>query len=75
MIWLMYKLFVHGIYKLKRGDSRTRGTTLGAMGSILAILVYSLTDFNLHIPANALLFTVLCALVAAPLPDTRQAVT
>jgi hypothetical protein len=36
------------------------------MAGIFAILCHSFIDFNLHIPANALFFTVLCALVAAP---------
>jgi len=39
-----------------------------AMSGITAILVHSIGDFNLHIPANALLFTVLTAVVVAPLP-------
>ena len=33
-----------------------RAVTLGCIGSILAMLVHSLIDFNLHIPANALIF-------------------
>lgn len=45
-----------------------RGITIGAMTGITAILVHSISDFNLHIPANAILFTVLAALIAAPLP-------
>jgi O-antigen ligase len=32
--------------------------TLGCIGSILAILLHSITDFNLQIPANALIFAV-----------------
>jgi O-antigen ligase len=35
---------------------------LGCIGSITAILVHSLADFNLYIPANALVFTVILAL-------------
>jgi len=29
---------------------------LGCMGSVLALLIHSVTDFNLQIPANALIF-------------------
>lgn len=36
--------------------SYRRAVTLGCIGSTLAILVHSLIDFNLHIPANALIF-------------------
>ncbi|MGH9405971.1 MAG: O-antigen ligase family protein [Terriglobia bacterium] len=32
--------------------------TLGCMGSTLAILIHSVADFNLHIPANALVFAI-----------------
>lgn len=32
--------------------------TLGCIGATLAILCHSVTDFNLHIPANALVFAV-----------------
>ncbi|MBZ5513991.1 MAG: O-antigen ligase family protein [Acidobacteriia bacterium] len=41
-------------------DPRTyrRAVTLGCIGSTLAILLHSVTDFNLQIPANALVFAV-----------------
>jgi O-antigen ligase len=39
--------------------SYRRAVTLGCIGSTLAILLHSLTDFNLQIPANALLFAVI----------------
>lgn len=32
--------------------------TLGCIGSVLALLIHSVVDFNLHIPANALTFAV-----------------
>ncbi|MFC1644112.1 O-antigen ligase family protein [Candidatus Omnitrophota bacterium] len=35
---------------------------LGALTSILTILFHSISDFNLHIPANALYFTVILSL-------------
>ena len=34
----------------------------GSLGGVLAILLHSAVDFNLHVPANALLFFVLCGL-------------
>lgn len=68
-IWLVCSLFIHGFKKIKYADRQIRGVTLGAMGGIVAILVYSISDFNLHIPANALLFTILTAIVAAPVSD------
>lgn len=36
---------------------------LGALCAVLSILFHSLSDFNLHIPANALYFTVMLAIV------------
>ena len=41
-------------------DSRRyrRSVTLGCIGSVAALLVHSVTDFNLQIPANALIFAV-----------------
>jgi O-antigen ligase len=39
-----------------------KAVSLGCIGSIAAILVHSLADFNLYIPANALVFTIILAL-------------
>jgi len=39
-----------------------KAASLGCIGSISAILIHSLADFNLYIPANALIFTVILAL-------------
>jgi len=70
IIWMGLALYRKGFKKLKNPSRLVRGITLGAMSGITAILVHSVGDFNLHIPANALLFTVLAAIVAAPLPVT-----
>ena len=46
--------------------SRSEKTVaLGCFGSLLAISLHSLTDFNLHIPANALVFFVVLGLAQA----------
>jgi len=43
-----------------RDHRRYRGAILlGCIGSTLGLLIHSLTDFNLHIPANALIFAVI----------------
>lgn len=44
------------------GDRFGRATALGCVGSLAAILLHSFTDFNLYIPANALLFSVILGL-------------
>jgi O-antigen ligase len=68
VVWMIIALYRKGFQKLKHPSRLIRGTTLGAMSAIAAILVHSVVDFNLHIPSNAVLFTVLTALVVAPLP-------
>jgi len=68
MVWMIIALFRKGFKKLRNSSRLVRGTTLGAMAGITAILVHSISDFNLHIPANAILFTILGALAVAPLP-------
>ncbi len=40
-------------------SSRTRALALGTLAGIIALLVHGFADFNLHIPANALVFSVL----------------
>jgi O-antigen ligase len=42
-----------------------RAMALGCLGSIAAILLHSLTDFNLYIPANALVFSSILGLAAS----------
>ncbi len=66
--WMIIALYRKGFRKMQNPSRLVRGITIGAMTGITAILVHSISDFNLHIPANALLFTVLAALIAAPLP-------
>jgi len=69
MIWMMIALFVKGFKKLNHPSRLIRGVTIGAMSGITAILVHSIFDFNLHIPSNAILFTVLAAIVVSPIPE------
>jgi O-antigen ligase len=50
-----------------------RAMALGCLGSIAAILLHSLADFNLYIPANALVFSLILGL-AASLSDVNSTV-
>jgi len=72
IIWMIIALYIKGFKKLKHPSRLVRGITLGALAGITAILVHSIADFNLHIPANALLFTVLTAIVVSPIPATSE---
>jgi len=69
IIWMIVALFRKGFKKLKNPSRLVRGVTLGAMAGITAILIHSIPDFNLHIPANAILFTILGAIIVSPIPD------
>ena len=61
-------------YFPKANESIDRTLCLGCTGSITAMLVHSLADFNLHIPANALAFAIILALAwsAAHGQNTRS---
>ena len=59
---------------LRPAKSESHYLALACSGSILALLVHSLADFNLQISANALLFSVILGLacaVATPQPRWR----
>jgi O-antigen ligase len=68
LLFIGFTLYRNGFEKLRNPSRLVRGTTLGALAGITALLCHSLIDFNLHIPANALLFTVLAAIALAPSP-------
>ena len=52
---------------LKVPSVEQRGTLLACIGAILSILVHSLTDFNLQIPSNAMLFFTFVGIASASL--------
>ena len=72
MIWLCIVVYQSGFNKLAHPSRLVRGSTIGALSGISAILFYSIFDFNLHIPANAILFTVLAAIVVSPVPRAER---
>ena len=47
------------------GPPERRGILLACIGAIFSILVHSLTDFNLQIPSNAMLFFTFVGIAAA----------
>ena len=48
------------------GASNAAALNLGALAGVGCLLAHSALDFNLHIPANAMLLTFVCALLANP---------
>jgi len=66
--WMIIAFYRKGFEKLNNPSRLVRGTTIGAMSGVTAILIHGIFDFNLYVPANALLFTVLAAIVVLPVP-------
>lgn len=50
-------------------ESAERPLALGAFGGIVALLLHSMADFNLHIPANGLVFALLLGLGCSTASD------
>jgi O-antigen ligase len=64
-LWFLLTLFHSALSKLGNQPADTNtAVTLAAVLGIGGILVHSLVDFNLQIPANAALFYVLCVVAA-----------
>jgi putative inorganic carbon (hco3(-)) transporter len=56
-------ILARAVSSYKKAENRfDAAVCLGCIGSVTAILVHSFADFNLYIPANALIFTVTLAL-------------
>ena len=67
MVWFLVILYRHAVGKITNWMSDVSGAvTLACLLGITGILVHSLLDFNLQVPANAALYYVLCTLAAAP---------
>ena len=64
-------VFREGWRNLQKPQSPgSRGIVLAAMVSVSGIVIHSASDFNLHVPANAAIFFVMCTLAAIPLLQT-----
>ena len=63
LLWLLFIFFREGFRKINGPSRQTMGISLGCMAAVVAILIHSFSDFNLHIPANIVLFTVLTSMV------------
>ena len=59
----LYCFFRIGFKHFHSPSRQERGFTLAAMAGVLAILIHSLSDANLNIPANAFVFIVLAGII------------
>src|SRR5207249_11827847 len=58
--------------RLRHGrDPFRKSIAVGAAGAVAALAVHSLFDFNLRLPANALVFVSLLGLAASPREPSR----
>jgi hypothetical protein len=72
-VWFVVTVYARAFKKIKNWPSEVSGAvTLACLLGLSGILVHSAVDFNLQIPANAVLFYVLCT-VAASEPFTKPA--
>jgi O-antigen ligase len=66
-------LFWRGVANARAAPSRaSRAIYAGALAACSGLLVHSLVDFNIHVPSNALLFTLLATLACAPPTNSKR---
>jgi O-antigen ligase len=72
--WFLAMVFRRATTKLASWTETSTGAlTVAALLGCVGILVHSVLDFNLQIPANAALFYALCAIAAAePLQESQR---
>jgi O-antigen ligase len=71
-IWFLFLVYRRGFKNARRWYREPRAAlNLAALAAITGLLVHSFSDFNLHIPANAALFFVMCGLVFSG-PDDQE---
>jgi O-antigen ligase len=64
-LWFLWRLSAWVIPRLLNDGDPEFGVILGASLGIFGMLCHSMVDFNLQLPANGMLFLVLCGLATA----------
>lgn len=73
MVWFVVRLYQYGLPTSRRWEFKWDGAvSLAALLGCTGLLLHSLVDFNLQIPANAAVFYVLCGLAASRPPSTSS---
>jgi len=62
IVWMLIQIF--RMWRARR-SLEIKGLAMGGFISCIVMLIHSFTDFNLHIPANALVFALVLALTTA----------
>ena len=72
MLWFLVRLYRHGLPTSRRWEFQWDGAvSLASLLGCTGILLHSIVDFNLQIPANAAMFYALCGLAASrPLAES-----
>jgi O-antigen ligase len=68
IFWLVFRILQAA---LTAASSLARSLALGSLGAAVALLAHSVADFNLYIPANALVFAVILGMGYAMSLDER----
>jgi len=72
--WFIATLFTSALRFLRSGENSFANTLrLSGWTGCWGLLVHSLVDFNLHIPANLLLFLLMSTLATADIPEPAPA--
>jgi len=66
VLWFLVMLYRRGLRRLGRESQLSVAMRLAALAACTGILAHSFVDFNLHIPANAAWYFVMCALATRP---------
>lgn len=61
---ILYMLVNSFLVWRERRHPEVKGLALGGITAVICILIHSITDFNLHIPANMLLFSIVLSLTS-----------
>ena len=70
-LWFLVAVFRESWRNLEKPQGTwSRGTALAALVSVSGILIHSASDFNLHVPANAAIFFVMCTVACVPMLQT-----
>src|SRR5690348_11223478 len=71
--WFLTVLFIASVRRIQKPSSPFAGVLhLAGLTGCFGILVHSLVDFNLHIPANAFLFLLMALLATLPIATPEK---